>query len=50
MQSRPKSQKMLTYFESEDSHLPLSYYPMTLFHLAHLIHLLGLSGLFNPIH
>lgn len=24
MQSRPKSQKMLTYFESEDSHLPLS--------------------------
>lgn len=25
MQSRPKSQKMLTYFECEDSHLPLSY-------------------------
>lgn len=24
MQSRPKSQKMLTYFESKDSHLPLS--------------------------
>lgn len=24
MQSRPKSQKMLTYFESEDSHLPWS--------------------------